>query len=418
MSNTDRPRVLFIHHGGARGGSPLSLLQLLRVLRKTIDVIVCSAMSDDDVIQLFSNEGFETCKCHLKMFDHTTLGSYQLHSPVGWINLLNWFSDYRRSSRELNNLILQIKPDIVHLNSLTLSPYAVIPERIGVPCVVHVREPILNGFFGLRKYWLQWHLKRYATEIISICEDNMNRLEIKNKGVVIYNPVDFKQFDWRIEQSQARRELNLPLDKSIVCFVGGSHEVKGPDLFLKAASIIIENTSNVHFLMPSFARLTRPKRTRSRRLICSMLCISEYLFINRTNTLYDNLKEKGVVTTTEFSYDIEKYIAASDVICVAHSKPHFARVIMESGAMKKPVVCFDVGGVSEVVINGKTGLLAPPMNTTMLADALIRLLVDPDYACKLGGFGFEQALQKFESTCSADAVLRVYERICGRPLIN
>jgi glycosyltransferase involved in cell wall biosynthesis len=170
--------------------------------------------------------------------------------------------------------------------------------------------------------------------------------------------------------------------------------------------------------MPSFARLTRPTRTPVRQLFCKVLCIAEHRYIRKTNALFDSLAEKSIVTVSEFSYEIEKYIAASDVVCVSHSKPHFARVIMEAGAMKKPVVCFDVEGVSEVVIQGKTGLLVPPMNTKLLAVALRRLIDDPDYARELGEFGFQQSLHKFVSISSANSVLRVYERICGRPLVD
>lgn len=51
-------------------------------------------------------------------------------------------------------------------------------------------------------------------------------------------------------------------------------------------------------------------------------------------------------------------------------------VIMTSYSLCKPVVATDVGGLGEMVENGKTGLLVPPKNVDALADAIITLLKD------------------------------------------
>ena len=55
----------------------------------------------------------------------------------------------------------------------------------------------------------------------------------------------------------------------------------------------------------------------------------------------------------------------------------------------KPVVAFDIGGVNEAVKNGETGLLVERGNSGELADALLKLLGDSEFAFE-DGFGWSQ----------------------------
>lgn len=69
--------------------------------------------------------------------------------------------------------------------------------------------------------------------------------------------------------------------------------------------------------------------------------------------------------------------------------------ILEAMAVGLPIVASDVGGVSDLVEHGRTGLLVPPDDPPALAGAIHSLLVDPDRAAVLGRAGADKALAGF-----------------------
>jgi glycosyltransferase involved in cell wall biosynthesis len=71
-------------------------------------------------------------------------------------------------------------------------------------------------------------------------------------------------------------------------------------------------------------------------------------------------------------------------------------------AAGKPVVATRVGGVPEVVVDGVTGLLVPPRNPEALADAILRLLRDPELRHRMGQAGQERVRRHF----SVDQMVR------------
>jgi glycosyltransferase involved in cell wall biosynthesis len=81
----------------------------------------------------------------------------------------------------------------------------------------------------------------------------------------------------------------------------------------------------------------------------------------------------------------------------------------------RPVVATTVGGLPEVVVDGKTGFLVPPDDATALADAAVRLLGDPGLRAAMG----TSAREAFEAVHApgpvAAATVEVYERLLAGP---
>jgi phosphatidylinositol alpha-1,6-mannosyltransferase len=72
----------------------------------------------------------------------------------------------------------------------------------------------------------------------------------------------------------------------------------------------------------------------------------------------------------------------------------YGLAFIEAGAWGKPVVAGNSGGIPDAVIDGVTGLLVPPTNVAAIADALVRVLADPQLAARLGAQGRERALNE------------------------
>jgi glycosyltransferase involved in cell wall biosynthesis len=70
-------------------------------------------------------------------------------------------------------------------------------------------------------------------------------------------------------------------------------------------------------------------------------------------------------------------------------------VIIEAMSFRRPVVASGVGGIVDLVIDGKTGLSVPEKDSPALAEAIARVLTDPDLAQRLGRAGYEHVQQNY-----------------------
>ena len=89
----------------------------------------------------------------------------------------------------------------------------------------------------------------------------------------------------------------------------------------------------------------------------------------------------------------------------------FGISVIEAMAFGLPVVATSVGGLPEVVEDGVTGILVPPGNSEALADAIIRLLRDPDLRQRMGWAGQERVRAEFTVDQVVAQTLAVYESV-------
>jgi alpha-maltose-1-phosphate synthase len=86
-------------------------------------------------------------------------------------------------------------------------------------------------------------------------------------------------------------------------------------------------------------------------------------------------------------------------------------VNLEAMACETPVVASAVGGIPEVVDDGRTGLLVPPSEPKALADAVNRLLDDPGLAVEMGRAGRRRAIAEFSWGAIAEQTVELYEAV-------
>ena len=89
----------------------------------------------------------------------------------------------------------------------------------------------------------------------------------------------------------------------------------------------------------------------------------------------------------------------------------FGLVALQAAQMGRPVVASDVGGVTEVVAHGETGLLVEPDDADALADAVASLLADPERAARLGRAGHRRAASDLGWDRHVDAYDALLRRI-------
>jgi glycosyltransferase involved in cell wall biosynthesis len=92
----------------------------------------------------------------------------------------------------------------------------------------------------------------------------------------------------------------------------------------------------------------------------------------------------------------------------------FPTVILEAMASARPVVSTRLAGIPELVVGGQTGILAPPGDSSALADALEKLLRDSELRWRFGNAGRARIEQHFQIEQTVAPLLEMLERSCSR----
>ncbi len=101
-------------------------------------------------------------------------------------------------------------------------------------------------------------------------------------------------------------------------------------------------------------------------------------------------------------------MAVSDVVVSASFYEAFPRNLLEALALERPVVATSVGGIPEIVVDGETGILAPPGDPDALAAAVLRLIKDPELAQRLATAGRKLVGQRYTVEAQASALAGLY----------
>jgi glycosyltransferase involved in cell wall biosynthesis len=122
-------------------------------------------------------------------------------------------------------------------------------------------------------------------------------------------------------------------------------------------------------------------------------------------------RESPAVRFLGFRQDVLSVINAADLFVLPSLAEPFGLVLLEAMALGKPVVATGVGGPREIVVQGKTGLLVTPGRPQELAEAINRLLADPQARRAMGEQGHQRFLCEFTAARMAEQTARVYENL-------
>lgn len=160
-------------------------------------------------------------------------------------------------------------------------------------------------------------------------------------------------------------------------------------------------------LLASFAAL--PKTVAAKLLILAGdTFAAHWKFVARLG-----LRRRVIVR--EKVFDIENYLNAADLGLYASSSESFGMGILETMSFGHPVVATKVGGIPEVVQDGKTGLLVAVGNRRALTAALLRLCTDAANREQLGAAAKARAARHFSTALAVDRYVGFYAQVLRRP---
>ena len=111
-----------------------------------------------------------------------------------------------------------------------------------------------------------------------------------------------------------------------------------------------------------------------------------------------------------YANDICPYYSAMDVFVLPTRREGFPYTPLEAGAMGLPVIATKVTGCVDAVVNNVTGLLVERDNYKQLAEAMLKLLEDPELRKEFGRMGRERVKQIFDSKRLIAEHMKLYER--------
>ncbi|MEW6447369.1 MAG: glycosyltransferase family 4 protein [Bacillota bacterium] len=110
--------------------------------------------------------------------------------------------------------------------------------------------------------------------------------------------------------------------------------------------------------------------------------------------------------------EIPSAYKASDVVIYPSSFDEpFGLVLLEAMASGKPLVVTQVGGMPEIVTDGKTGFIIPPRSPDALAESIVRILSAPQCAEEMGRNAAFEVQRRFGLNRMVDDTINFYERV-------
>jgi glycosyltransferase involved in cell wall biosynthesis len=221
------------------------------------------------------------------------------------------------------------------------------------------------------------------------------RIVPARKVVMIPNGIETSRFDAAAGSAAVtaalRQALGIPLTASVIGTVGNLREVKRQDVLVRALGEMQANA---------------PAADRPH-----LLLVGDGPLRSELQQLTDELGLTDRVHFAGAQTEPERFLQIMDVFALTSRSEGMPLAVLEAWAAELPVVASRVGGIPELIQDGKTGLLFESGDTRGLSEALEGLLANPACAARLARHGFEQVRAHFDVSVMASAYRAAYQTL-------
>jgi len=322
-----------------------------------------------------------------------------------WINPMT----DRQSIHELHTLFALHRPNIVHafdtkpaILAMFAAMKANVPGRIrtitGMGYAFSSNSPLA---YLLRPVYRSLQRRASQAASVTIFQNTDDRqyfldhdmVQAEKCQLVLSSGIDVERFCNSVPSAERLNQLRYKLgliDQPVVIMVARMVRDKGVQEYLHAAKKVVKTYHDAAFL------LVGPIASEGRQAV----------------SLEEIQRFAPYVHYLGRREDISALLAISEVVVLpSYYREGVPRVLLEAGALGKPMVTTDMPGCREVVQDGENGLLVPIRNGDALAEAIEKLLENKKERKRMGKKSAELVRQKFalESVCSAYA--KIYKQV-------
>ena len=287
--------------------------------------------------------------------------------------------------------LLLHRPQLVHIHcSSGASFYRKVPYVL--LCKIFKRKIILGVH---PSHFLQfyrdspWPIRKLIHIILSLCNalgfansalaKEFGRIFPDNPVFHLRNPINLKAyFPLAVQDHRKKQAL----------FLGAITENKGVFDILKAIPLVLKEIPDFKFV---------------------------FCGDHGINDLQEKIKKANLNNSVDIRFWVEyeeklQLLQSSAMLLLPSYSEGFPMVILEAMACGLPVICSDVGGISEAVTDGESGLVIRPGDVTVLADRIVQLVSDKELQSKLSTEGLE-IIQLYSAVRLCKELKKVYAQV-------
>ena len=308
----------------------------------------------------------------------------ELHRLGCGVHILEWAFDYRRrflkysltKTLRLASMLRQGRYDVVHTHLFQADAIGRVAALLaGVPVIVKSLHNMgrwkTRGQVAVDRVLNRW------TDGVICCSDyqretaaSQERFD-EGRALTIHHGVRLHRFPHRTDRTAAAA-LGLRPDRLTVGTVGRTIVEKGHVYLLDAVPHILHRHPDTQFLIVGDGALRAQFEAR--------LAQTPY----RDRVCFAGARD-----------DVPEMLALMDVFVFPSLSEGFGIAVIEAMATRLPVVAARIRPLSEIVVDGVTGLLVPPKDSTGIAAAVIRLLDDSSLRAAMGTAGRQRVEERF-----------------------
>ncbi len=370
-------RVCYIATGADLGGAPRSLLEMIEALVKT------GAISPFVILRIggMLEERLDELGIPYKVMP------FPSSIRPKRIPALVKIAAERVAEMRLANFIGSGKFDVVHNNGILYGAGLRAAQRVGLPTVCHVREfaQAENGLTFLREKQVRETI-RNSSHVIYISKGVAERFEgwaLDGRWSVIHDGIHTNQYlrDHNRLFSQGTCKLLL---------AGHIMPTKGQAIAIKAVCEL---------------------RRRGRSIALDIVgMVKDEVYMRRLEKMVEEEEATNSVRFEEFTDDLSMFRAWADIsLMCSTANEGLGRVTIEGMLAGCLAVGSDVGGISEVIEHGVTGMLYRSDDYSALADCIELAIDNPGWMNRIAMNGRSYAVENFDSEKYAEKILQLYK---------
>lgn len=384
-----KKRILFLSHDSNWGGAPKVLYSLIKGLNRNKWEAIVIIPEHGELEKKFAKINVKTIIASLEIV--TT-------DPKIYIQQYKNFSNGLRGRVDkIADIISREQVELVVTNTVCLFEGALAAKLTGVPHIWYIHElsskdDQLTPLFDYRTFYAAMDsLSNKLIVISNVVEDEIDQFFPSKKFSQIYTGLE-KTIKPIL--NNRKEVMGITQDIPVITFIGVISKRKGVLSLVDTARFVVNKFPQAKFVIAG------KKEGENYEILQNQ--ITEH-------KLEDNFQFLG------FRTDIQNVIANSDIIVIPSIFEPFSLVALEAMEMGKPVVATKSGGPEEIIINNETGILVPVNNPYEMAQAIIRILDDPDLATLMGQNGRQRFNEHFQYGAYINRIEKLFDEVVSNP---
>jgi glycosyltransferase involved in cell wall biosynthesis len=299
---------------------------------------------------------------------------------------------------KIRRIIKKYKPDIVHTHASKSGAIGRLAARTcNVPLVVHtfhghVFHSYFNAFFSNLVVRMERFLSKKTDAIVAISESQKYELsevyKIAPANKIYTIPLGFNLDKFSLDQEKKaiifRNKYGFKSDDLIIGIIGRIVPIKNHDMFLEvAARVKQKHPKNVRFAIIGDGELRSHVQKK-----CEELGLSYSYFISHP-------KQQSDVLVTSWETEIDQALAGMDIVLLTSNNEGTPVSLIEAQSARKPVVSTNVGGVEDIVANGKTGFITEVNEIEKFTEFVNRLIESKELRDSMGEAGHDHVINRY-----------------------